>query len=75
MDPKRVEPWFTQFLVEADGRPDSEVVWGDSIVTPAIVRAPTTAERYSILAIGGVAIGGIVLMVVALIAGVYISRR
>jgi hypothetical protein len=68
-------PWFTTFNVEATDLADSEIIWSDAVVEPTVERVPTRTERYSILAVGGLALGGIVLMVVALIVGVYISRH
>ncbi len=71
-------PWFTMFVVESDDQPDSEAIWADeseAVRMAKIVRKPTRMERTSILLIGGIAFGSIVVMVVSLIVAVYISRR
>jgi len=68
-------PWFTEFLVESDDRPDTDVVWVDTAGGTRPVRTPTRAEKLSILLIGAFAIGWIVVMAVTLIVAVYISRH
>lgn len=71
-------PWFTAFAVELDDRPTSQIIWADGSEvdgTPVTIRQPTSMERASILLIGGIALGAIVIMVVSLIVAVYISRR
>lgn len=76
MDMHIERPWFTTFQVDTDDRPDSDVVWAEQAETPkAPMRKPTGKERASILAVGFAAIGGIVVMVIALVVAVYISRR
>jgi hypothetical protein len=71
-------PWFTEFVVELDDRPISQIIWADGADferTPVPVRKPTGKERASILLVGAIALGSIVVMVVTLIVAVYISRR
>jgi len=71
-------PWFTTFVVESDDWTDSDVIWADgseAVRMATIVRKPTRMERSSILLIGVIAFGSIVVMVVSLIVAVYISRR
>jgi hypothetical protein len=71
-------PWFTAFVVESDDRPDSEAIWADGSTAVRIstkVRKPTRVERASILLIGAIAFGSIVVMVVSLVVAVYITRR
>ena len=70
--------WFTTFVVESDDWQDSDVIWADgseAVRMATIVRKPTRMERSSILLIGVIAFGSIVVMVVSLIVAVYISRR
>jgi hypothetical protein len=65
-------------MVESDDRPDSDVIWADGsdvVRMATIVRKPTRLERTSILLVGAIALGSIVVMVVSLIVAVYISRR
>ena len=78
MNQETKRPWFTIFAVENDNRPDSEVIWADGSNidrTPSKTRKPTRMEKGSILLVGAIALGSIVVMVIALIVAVYISRR
>lgn len=72
------QPWFTKFTVECDDWPDSDVIWADGSAidrAPTRVRKPTRMEKTSILLVGAIALGSIVVMVVTLIVAVYFSRR
>ncbi len=78
MSQQAQRPWFTTFLVGNDGFPDSEVIWADASendLARTAVRRPTRTEKASILLVGAIALGSIVLMVVALIVAVYVSRH
>lgn len=67
--------WFLTFSVESNERPESDIVWTDTVEIPVIARTPTRTEKLSILLIGAAAIGFIVVLVVTLIVAVYISRH
>lgn len=58
-----------------DGRPDSDIVWTDAVGIPEIIRKPTRAEKWSILLIGIMAIGFIVILAITVIVAAYIARH
>jgi len=66
--------WFQAFQIEPENRLEREVVWDDQAEVMRDVRAPTRAEKLSIVLVGVFSIGFIVLMVVTVLVAVYISR-
>ena len=67
--------WFTTFQIEPDDRPDSAIVWTDEVGNPESVRKPTRAEKLSILLIGIMGIGFIVMLAATVIIAAYIARH
>lgn len=66
---------FQMFQVESEDGEEGRIVWDDQFTGVRVARAPTRAEKMSIVLVGVFAIGFIVLMVVTLAVAVYISRR
>lgn len=75
MAPTQEPTWFTSFQVESDDRADKDVIWIDSAELPKSARSATNAEKRSILLIGIVSIGWIVIMVIVLLVAIYLTRR
>jgi preprotein translocase subunit Sss1 len=67
--------WYQHFQVESDDRPDGEAFWADQRLMVKPTRKPTREEKLSIILVGVIGIGSIVLMMVVLVIAVYISRR
>lgn len=74
MEPDQAR-WFTTFQIEFENRSDSAIVWTDMVGIDQPVRKPTRAEKLSILLIGVMAIGFIVVLAVTVIVAVYVARQ